>query len=47
MTRTFFVGEVSPKMQEIYHVVQQAQQAVTNISAPGRLTLIMTVQRVI
>ena len=35
MTRTFFVGEVSPKMQEIYHVVQQAQQAVTNISAPG------------
>ena len=29
MTRTFFVGEVSPKMQEIYHVVQQAQQAVT------------------
>ncbi len=35
MTRTFFVGEVSPKMQEIYHVVQQAQQAVTDISAPG------------
>ncbi|MGO2939450.1 MAG: M24 family metallopeptidase [Pseudolactococcus laudensis] len=35
MTRTFFVGEVSPKMQEIYHVVQRAQQAVTDISAPG------------
>lgn len=35
MTRTFFVGEVSSKMQEIYHIVQQAQQAVTDISAPG------------
>ena len=35
MTRTFFVGEASPQMQEIYQIVQKAQQAVTDVSAPG------------
>lgn len=35
MTRTFFVGEVSPQMREIYQVVEAAQAAVTAISAPG------------
>lgn len=35
MTRTFFVGEASPQLKEIYNVVAAAQKATTAIGAPG------------
>lgn len=35
MTRTFFVGDVNPKLKEIYHVVQNAQEAVIKACKAG------------